>query len=105
MYPITLTNCLKYIARVIYGKRKNAISPSSSYSSFSSSLNDLAQSWGNYRPQNLYRATWIQVVHDPLMQIDNLYLSEGDFVRSGSFRDMRHHFTSQEFDFAYAYFH
>ena len=23
MYPITLTNCLKYIARVIYGKRKN----------------------------------------------------------------------------------
>ena len=23
MYPITLINCLKYIARVIYGKRKN----------------------------------------------------------------------------------
>ena len=38
------------------------------------------------------------------MQTDNLYLSEGDFVRSGSFRDMRRHFTSQEFHFAHAYF-
>ena len=67
---------------------ENGFSPSSSPSVSSSSLNDLAQSWGNYR---LYRAARIQVAHDPLMQTDNLYLSEGDFVRSGSFRNMRRH--------------
>ena len=66
MYPITLTNCLKYIARVIYGKRKNR---DFLHLLLFLLLNDLAQSWGKLQAIKIMQSRLdTGRTHDPLMQ-------------------------------------